>query len=172
MSFIEESLKDAPGGIHIALSGKHKSTGANLIAVGYRYSRKILYFIATEDAACLTEGDPYQMKYADVSGNVQIRNVDRPEMISNFFSHSNIIDNHNYLRQALLALEKKWVKQKAYFRIATTVIGINVVDTYLLMRHHKIIDSCVKQENDDFKIRRGSCLSVDAVGLRQKDVVK
>ena len=155
MAFIEDSLRDAPGGIHIALSGKHQTTGANLVAVGYRYSRKtILYFIAIENAANLSEGDPYQMKYADVFGNVQTRNVDRPEMISNFFSQSNVIDNHNHLRQFLLALEKKWVTQKAYFRLATTLIGMNVVDTYLLMRHHRIIDSGIKFDNERMTITK------------------
>ena len=141
MDFINESLRDAPGGIHVALSGKHATTGANLIAVGYRYSRKtILHFVATENASTLEHGEPYEMKYCDIFGNVQTRKVDRPEMISNYFAQSNVIDNHNHLRQFLLALEKMWVTQKAYFRIATTLLGISVVDSYLLIKYHKLID--------------------------------
>lgn len=153
MEFIAESLKDAPGGVHISLSGRHAATGANLIAVGYRYSRKtILNFIATENAANLESGDPYQMKYSDIFGNVQTRNVDRPDMVSNYFAQSNVIDNHNHLRQFLLALEKKWVTQKPYFRIATTLLGMSVVDTYLLMKYHKLIDESIKFEHDKMTI--------------------
>lgn len=37
--FIEEALKEAPGGVHIVLKST-TSDEVNLVAVGYRYSRK------------------------------------------------------------------------------------------------------------------------------------
>jgi hypothetical protein len=48
-AFVDEMLGDAPGGVAVFLSGS--LDGVNLIATGYRYSRKtILYFIMSENA--------------------------------------------------------------------------------------------------------------------------
>ena len=140
-AFIEEALKEAPGGVHIVLEGTTQCE-VPLIAVGYRYSRKtILFFVLTKNAGGTTEGDPYEMKFTDSYGNVVTRYVDRPEVISNFFRSSNVIDTHNQLRQDLLQLEKNWLPKNPYFRLATTLIGINVTDAYLLANHHKVINS-------------------------------
>jgi hypothetical protein len=49
-----------------------------------------------------------------------------PQVISNFFAGSNVIDMHNQLHQDLLKLEKKWVTQNPWFRLAATLAGINV----------------------------------------------
>jgi len=69
-AFIEETLKDAPGGVHIALEGKTQCE-VTLIAVGYRYSRKtVLFFLLTKNAGSLSEGKPYEMKYTDSYRNV------------------------------------------------------------------------------------------------------
>ena len=140
-AFIQEALKEAPGGVHIVLEGTTQCE-VPLIAVGYRYSRKtILFFVLTKNAGGTTEGDPYEMKFTDSYGNIVTRYVDRPEVISNFFCSSNVIDTHNQLRQDLLQLEKKWLTKNAYFRLATTLIGINVTDAYLLANYHKVINS-------------------------------
>jgi len=43
----------------------------NLVAVGYCYSHKtILYFVLKENAGSTSEGDPYEMKYMDIYGNI------------------------------------------------------------------------------------------------------
>jgi len=56
-AFIEDILKDAPGGVHIALEGTTLCEGT-LIAVGYQYSRKTaLFFILTKNAGSLSEGN-------------------------------------------------------------------------------------------------------------------
>ena len=68
--FIEDALKDSPGGVHIVLKGRHPN-GHNLIAIGYRYSsKKTLLFIMTEGAGSTTPGQPYEMKFTDAYGNV------------------------------------------------------------------------------------------------------
>jgi len=150
-SFIEEALKDAPGGVHIVLEGTTPCE-VPLIAVGYRYSRKtILFFVLTKGAGSLTNGDPYEMKFTDSYGNVMTRFVDRPQVISKFFQTSNVIDTHNQLRQNLLQLEKKWLTKNAYFRLLTTLLGINVTDSFLLANYHKIINSN-SNGSDDKKI--------------------
>jgi len=80
------------------------------------------------------------MKYTDSYGNVCTRFVDRPDVISKFFATSSIIDTHNQLRQDLLQLEKKWLTKNPFFRLTTTLLGINVTDTFLLANHHRIIN--------------------------------
>jgi hypothetical protein len=137
--FIEDTLKDAPGGIWIVLQSTFQ--GISLIAIGYRYStRTTLHFVATKDAGCTSKGEPYRMKYTDDWGNVHIRDVDRPDLISKFFEARNIIDKHNQAQRAELALEKHWLTQNPYFCLHTTIIGMNVVDCYKLADHHKIIN--------------------------------
>lgn len=138
--FIEDVLKDAPGGVCIALEGKAPNE-QNLIALGYRYSRKAtLFFVMTPNAGSTFPGFPYEMKYTDDYGNVQVRNVSRPDVLSKYFQSSNVIDIHNQLRQGNLALEEKWSTQNCWFRLATTLIGMCVTDTYLLAKHHRVVD--------------------------------
>ena len=138
--YIEEASKDAPGGVHILLEGVTKDE-VSLVALGYRYSRKtVLHFVLTKNGGSSKPGDPYKMRYTDSFGNICIRNVDRPQVVSNFFASSNTIDTHNQLRQDSLKLEKKWVTQNPWFRLATTYVGICVTDTYLLLNYHKVIN--------------------------------
>ena len=74
--FIEEVLKEAPGGVHIVLKATTRDE-VNLVAVGYRYSRKtILHFVLTENAGSTSEGDPYEMKYTNSYGNICTHFVD------------------------------------------------------------------------------------------------
>jgi hypothetical protein len=73
-------------------------------------------------------------------------------VISKFFQSSNIIDTHNQLRQDLLRLETKWKTRSAYFRLATTLIGINVTDCFLLAGHHKVINYSSNYGTDGKKI--------------------
>jgi hypothetical protein len=96
--------------------------------------------VLTENAGSTSEGDPYEMKYTDSYGNICTHFVDRPEVISNFFASSNIIDTHNQLRQDLLQLEKKWLTKNPFFCLSTMLIGVNVTNTFLLANHHKVIN--------------------------------
>ena len=104
--YISTQLKDAPGGTHIVLKGTGPK-GTPLMAIGYRYSSKsILYFVATQDAGSTRKGKPYEMKYVDSYENVCVRYVDRPQVISDYFIDSNVIDTANHVRQYELALQK------------------------------------------------------------------
>ena len=146
--FIESALKDAPGGVHILLEGTTNDE-VPLVALGYRYSRKtILFFVLTKNGGSSKLGDPYHMKYTDTFGNICTRYVDRPQVISIFFAGSNVIDTHNQLRQDSLKLEKKWVTQNPWFRLATTLVGINVTDAFLLCNYHQVLN-CSKRSDDD-----------------------
>ena len=136
---IEEILGDAPGGASVVLTGIH-STGIQLVAVGYKYNSKtILNFVCTDGAGTTKEGKPYEMKWTDEFGNVNVRTVPRPYVVSNFFEHCNSVDIHNHLRQSCLKLEKKWVTTDCWFRLSTTLMGINVVDTFRLAKFHNML---------------------------------
>jgi len=105
--YIEEALKEAPGGVHIFPEGMTQDE-VKLIALGYRYSQKtVLHFVLTEMAGNSKPGIPYQMKYTNSFGNISSRYVDCPQVVSNFFAASNVIDTHNQLCQDNLKLEKK-----------------------------------------------------------------
>ena len=104
-SFIEDVLKEEPGGASIVL--RSVLDDIPLIAIGYKYNkRRVLHFVMSENAGNTTEGDPYQMKFTDQFGNIQIRKISRPEVISMYFQDSNFVDVHNQLRQYALRLEK------------------------------------------------------------------
>ena len=134
--FIEATLADCPGGCHIVLEGTHPS-GQQLIAMGYRYSTKCtLCFIFNPGTGSTRPGAPYEMKYATDNGNVGVRWVDRPDVISKYFAGSNAVDKHNHVRQFELGLEKCWITHNPYFRLFTTLLGINVVDCWKLSSYH------------------------------------
>ena len=136
---IEKELKDAPGGTSIVLWGEH-STGTSLVAIGYKYNKKsVLYFVSTPGAGTTEDGEPYEMKWADEHGNINVRHVPRPEVISHFFQHSNSVDVHNHLRQYCLKLEKKWVTNNCWMRLFTTLLSINTVDTFRLSKFHNLL---------------------------------
>ena len=114
--------------------------GTELFAIGYRYNcKKTLLFVTTELAGQTTKGTSYEMKFANEDGNIHMRQVDRPDVISKFFKDSNKVDNHNQSRQYDLALEKKWVTDDCWFCLATTHLGIGVTDTWKLAGLHHLL---------------------------------
>jgi hypothetical protein len=90
----------------------------------------------SESAGSTEEGKPYQMKFPDAFGNVHVRSVPHPEVISDFFDDSNCVDIHNQLRQFAIKLEKKWITSNAYFCLHTSYCGINTVDCFQLSNFH------------------------------------
>jgi hypothetical protein len=103
-NYIETVLEGAPGGVWIVLEAVYQ--GAPLVAIGYRYSTwTTLFFIATKNAGSTRSGSPYHMKYTDDWGNIHSQDVERPQILSQFFECSNAIDKHNQALQAELALK-------------------------------------------------------------------
>ena len=133
--FLEEKMKDWPPGSNLVL--KSKLHGVNLVAVGYKYSRKkVLCFLYNEGAGTIQPGKPYMAKWKDKFGNTNSKLVPRPDVISRYFSDSNVIDVHNQSRQHDLHLEKNWVTRDGYFRVNTTLFGMCVVDSWKAYKHH------------------------------------
>ena len=80
-------------------------------------------------------GEPYYAKFNDIHANILHRPVVRPSVLSTYFHRSNKVDTHNHSRQNTLKLEKWWVTQSGYFRIATTFLGITVTDAWKCFCH-------------------------------------
>ena len=133
--FLEEKMKDMPGGTWIVLEGRASKEGVDLVTLGYKYNKKkVLTFVYTKGAGSSAPGKPYEARFPDKFGNVCIRHVGRPEIVSTYFEFSNQTDMHNQSRQYDLGLEKRWVTQDPYFRLYTTMLGMTVVDCWKLMR--------------------------------------
>ena len=121
--YIEDLLKEEPGGTSVKLQAVVE--GVKLIALGYKYQKKrVLHFIMSQNAGSTAPGEPYEMKFPDSNGNVNIRQVPRPAIVSEYFKHSNCVDVHNQLRQSAVKLEKKWVTKDPFFRLHTTIVGM------------------------------------------------
>jgi hypothetical protein len=96
-----------------------------------------MVFIGTWNAGSSTPGDPYLARWPDEFGNLQSKEIRRPEVIANYFKNSNCIDSHNHVRQKELGLEMKWRTTNCWFRLATTMFGITVTDSWRALKHHK-----------------------------------
>ena len=62
--FMDNTMKNYPGGTWITMRGKCGRTGVELVAIGYKYnSKKVLCFVTTVGAGSTKKGCPYKMKY-------------------------------------------------------------------------------------------------------------
>ena len=137
--YLEETMKDYPGGTWITLETEIDSVA--LVCIGYKYNKKnVLTFIFTKSVGSTSQGDPYEARFPDKFGNVCVRYVARPSVLSTYFQVSNKVDLHNQARQYELKLEKKWVTTNPYFRLYTTMLGMTVIDTWKVMKakHSKL----------------------------------
>ena len=133
--YLEETMKNWPPGSNLVL--RSKIHGVNLVAVGYKYSKKkVLCFLYNEGAGTIQPGKPYTAKWKDKYGNTNSKSVPRPDVISRYFADSNVIDVHNQSRQHDLHLEKNWVTRDGFFRVNTTLFGMCVVDSWKAYKHH------------------------------------
>ena len=122
-------------GYHIVL--EDNKNGIELIAIGYKYNkRRVICFIATKGSGNTKPGTPYKAKWKDDNGASVLKLIERPDIVSRYFLHSNVIDVGNQSRQFDLKLEKFWVTSCGYFRIITTLFGINVTDAWKAYKFH------------------------------------
>lgn len=133
-AFLEEQIKDFPGGIWIVLKGCAEKEAVDLVCIGYKYNKKkVLIFVMTKGAGSTNPGEPYVARFPDKFGNVCPREVGRPEILSNYFKYSNCVDLHNQAHQFDLSLEK-WVTQNAYFCLYTSILRVVVVDAWKALK--------------------------------------
>ena len=77
--------------------------------------------------------NPYMLKFQDTNGNTIYRPMGRPAVLDTYYDSCGLIDNHNHLRQGNLAYERKWTTQNCWFRFFSTLVGIQVVDSFNLL---------------------------------------
>ena len=149
LNTLEKLMKDWLGGSYLVMKSTPRvPVGRPLMDIGYNYnSRKVLGCISTEGAGSTEPGDPYLSRFPDIYSNIYVRLVVRTHLIGRYFNACNTIYNHNRMRQSDLFLEKYWLTQSGYFRLATTVaLGMGITDGKLLYCHG------VAEGNEDKKI--------------------
>ena len=67
--------------------------------------------------------------------------VPRSVLVSNYFDYMNRVDRHDRLRQDLLGLERVWLTKNWEHRLFATLLGICVVDAYLMDNPMNLEDS-------------------------------
>ena len=100
------------------------------------YSRKVLGFITDEGIWSNEPGDPCLPRLPENYLKKNIRSVFSPNLIIGYFNACNLIDNCNRIYKYGLALDKYWLTQSGYFRLANTVaLGMGIADGKLLFYH-------------------------------------
>ena len=134
-TYLETKMGGWSSGTHLVMETT-KNTN-KYYAIGYTYSsKKIISFISTSHAGHTNAGEPYVANWVDRNNRRLRRDIPRPHLLSQFFTHSNQIDKHNHARQDLLGIEDNVVTQDGYFRLYYTYLGITVTDAWELYRHH------------------------------------
>jgi len=135
-AFLQSKMQTWPAGSHLLLRtvlNKGRNSEKVIFALGYKYCKaKVLFFIFTEGAGhteCRKEY-AYEAKWKDENLNTRTRMIDRPHVCHLYFSNCNVIDVLNQSRQSDLKLEKHWITTNGFFRIATSLFGITVVDAW------------------------------------------
>jgi hypothetical protein len=112
-------------------------SGEKLFAVAYAWSQKgVSYFVSTcgKTTPCPIQ---YSTHFEDDFGNIQSRQINRPDFAHFLYDYLPLIDEHNKQRQAILSLEKCWPTRNCWFRLMVTLVGMCVVDLHRLWRNHK-----------------------------------
>ena len=144
--WLENKMKNWPAGSSLVLEGR--KDGVDMLAIGYKYcKRKVISFIATKGSGHTEPGIPYEARWKDENGATMYKEVERPDIISRYFTNSNVIDVGNQSRQHDLRLEQHWITADGFFRNITTLFGINVVDSWKGYRYH--LDRSHRHKNID-----------------------
>jgi hypothetical protein len=103
-------LKDKPAGNRCILTAT--VDGVDLQATGYKYNkRRVLFFVATVDAGSVRDGVLYKQRWADEHLNVTTRDIPHPDLVSQYFSRSAKVDDHNQSKQHDVMVEELWLTQ-------------------------------------------------------------
>jgi hypothetical protein len=127
---------DHPAGHWVVMTTE--ISDVNLIAIAYAWSQKgISYFISTCGS---TTASPikYESKFENDWGEVDFKEIDRPDIVHFLYEYLPLIDEHNKQRQSLLSLEKRWLTKDPWFRLLCTILGMSVVDMHRLFRYDAI----------------------------------
>ena len=92
-------MKDWPGGSYLVMkSNPRVSGGITLLAIGYECSyRKVLGFIATEEAGSTEPGDPYLSCFPEIYYNVSVCPIFCTHFLGRYSNACNAIESHNMI---------------------------------------------------------------------------
>ena len=138
LAMLENLMKYWMGGSYLVMKSTPRFTGERpLLVIGYKNnSRKVLGFIATGGDGSTEPDDPYLSSFPDIYSNVSIIRVVHPKFPGKYSNACNATNNHNRTRHYDLALDKYWVTQSGYFRLANTVaLGMGITYGKLLYCH-------------------------------------
>ena len=113
------------------------TVGITLLDIGYKYNyRKVLGFIDTKRDGSNEPDNPYLSRFPEISSNVSVIPAVHPHLLLRYFDACNSIENDNRMQQYGLNLEKYWLTQSGYFRLANTVgLGMGIAYGTLLYCH-------------------------------------
>ena len=104
------------------MEGLAEKEDVPLVCIGYKFNlKKVLVFLSTKGAGSTQPGGRYLAKFPDKFGNLCTREVARPDIISNHFNKSNMVDLHDQVRQAELVLEKMGNTECAFLLVHNIV---------------------------------------------------
>ena len=103
--FIMDNLAGCPAGTYLSLFTKYE--GMYLIAMGYKYNKKVTYFIATlwSGTTCYMNQPCIQM-FTDNFGNICEKLVMRKDLASFYLKNSIVIHTHNNERPISVKIRK------------------------------------------------------------------
>ena len=119
-------------GQHVCMIRKDENNSPSMMAVLW-LDRERRYFIST--TSTVLDGLPYErIRWRQTENGPQRLepNVPQPEVVEKYYAACAQIDRHNRCRQDDLNLEKKLEAKDWSFRVNTSLLGICVVDSWLL----------------------------------------
>ena len=134
---IENLTGDWSGGPYLMLNRNSVVPwGRTLLSIGYKYNtQKFLYFIVTEDTWITKTGIPYLFMYPGQFVTFDIRPVDYPLVVSEFFGYFHEVYSYKKSRQSNLLLGMFWANQCYWIRLCTIVaMLIAISDCWKLFR--------------------------------------
>jgi hypothetical protein len=131
MRHLSEKVLSARGD-RTSMVMRHANGNTKMMAVVWM-DRYLRYFIAT--ASSTREGDPYSptrwRQITEGPARVEL-NVPQPHVAEIYFLVCAMIDRHNRCRQYDLMLERKVGTQDWSFHVNCSLLGVIVVDAWLL----------------------------------------
>lgn len=131
-------ISDWPRGAYIV--GKCNISDSETVCfAAYKWNYKKTFYFAFTKNAGETKPSPrfsYIAQFNDDDGNLKSIHINRPQVVGLYYHYANKVNVNNQYRQGYLHLEGCWGTQDGFFREATTLSGILVTDSFLLLKHH------------------------------------
>lgn len=110
----------------------------NIMAVGWIHSRHRSPMVFISTAGSSEYGEDWvgtkRRRISDSVTEYYQASIRMPRVVKDYFDASDIVDQHNRLRQGELALEREWMPKEWSLRFFSSILGMCVVDAFLARR--------------------------------------